>query len=64
MTKSVVWEAGYTHCVDDGLRAHFDVDHGSSQDVTCVIRLDLQLVIHLRATAARLSSVGDEQLRR
>lgn len=36
-----------THRVDHRLRAHLNVDHGSSQDVACVVRLDLQLVVHL-----------------
>lgn len=37
----------YTHSVDDRLWSHFDVHHGSSEDVTCIVRLDLQLIIHL-----------------
>lgn len=39
----------YTHSVDDRLWSHFDVHHGSSEDVARIVRLDLQLIIHLPA---------------
>lgn len=50
-----------THSVDHRLWSHFDVHHGSSQDMTCIVRLDLQLIIHLPAAQQKqLDSLSKE----
>lgn len=53
-----------THSVDHRLWPHFDVHHSSSQDMACVVRLDLQLIIHLPGPAHKQldSPSRDEQL--
>ena len=38
------------YSVDEGLVADLDVEHAGSQHVTSVVRLDLQLVVHLGGT--------------
>ncbi len=36
-----------THCVDDGLVPHFDLEHGRPQDVAGIVRFDFQVSGHL-----------------